>query len=293
MTQILQLLVYGLQLGTVYALVALGYTMVYGIVRLINSAHGDFLMLGAYSAFFISMFNGVNLAVCLVGAMITAGLVAVSTDLLAFKPMRDQPRFTALVTALGVSTFIQNLARAIPALGPIPKPFPNLMSSVPLDVAGITVTSAQIIMIVLAFLLLFILNYIVNKTKVGRGMRAVALDRDASALMGVNINQIISITFFIGGLLAGAGGVFYSIMYPTLEVSIGSFLGNKAFIAAVIGGIGDIRGAMVGGILMGIIEIYATSINADVGFGVFYLFLIIILLVKPAGLFGKLVAEKV
>ena len=146
---------------------------------------------------------------------------------------------------------------------------------------------------ILATILLLILSYIVGKTKIGRAMRAVALDRDASALMGVDINRVITITFFIGGCLAGVGGVFYGIMYPTLEVSIGSFLGNKAFIAAVIGGIGNIKGAMVGGILMGVIEIYATSINADVGFGVFYLFLIIILLVKPAGLFGKLTTEKV
>ena len=293
MTQFLQLFVYGVQLGTVYALIALGYTMVYGIVRLINSAHGDFLMLGAYSAFFISMFNGNNLFICLIGAMITSGLVAVLADTLAFKPMRDQPRFTALVTALGVSYFIQNLSRAIPAIGPIPKPFPVLIESRPFNIGPIVVTSTQIIMIVLAVLLLVILNYIIDKTKIGRAMRAVALDRDASALMGVNINRTITVTFFIGGVLAGAGGIFYSIMYPTLEVSIGSYLGNKAFIAAVIGGIGDIRGAMVGGILMGVIEILATSINADVGFGVFYLFLIIILLVKPAGLFGKLATEKV
>ena len=293
MTQVVQLLIYGLQLGAVYALVALGYTMVYGIVRLINSAHGDFLMLGSYTAFFISILNGANLVAAILGAMIVAGLVAVTTDALAFKPMRDQPKFTALITALGVSTFIQNFSRALPFIGPIPKPFPTLLVSKPLNISGVTVTTVQIFMIALATALLIILNYIVYKTKVGRGMRAVALDRDASALMGVDINKVITITFFIGGCLAGAGGVFYGIMYPTLEVSIGSFLGNKAFIAAVVGGIGNIKGAMIGGILMGIIEIYATSINADVGFGVFYLVLILILLVKPAGLFGKLTMEKV
>lgn len=293
MSQLIQLLIYGLQLGAVYALVALGYTMVYGIVRLINSAHGDFLMLGAYTAFFISLLNGAGLVACILGAMVASGIIAVTADLLAFKPMRDQPKFTALITALGVSTFIQNLSRALPFIGPIPKPFPTLLESRPFEVLGITVTTVQIFMIVLATILLLLLSYIVGKTKIGRAMRAVALDRDASALMGVDINRVITITFFIGGCLAGVGGVFYGIMYPTLEVSIGSFLGNKAFIAAVIGGIGNIKGAMVGGILMGVIEIYATSINADVGFGVFYLFLIIILLVKPAGLFGKLTTEKV
>ena len=156
-----------------------------------------------------------------------------------------------------------------------------------------TVTTTQILLIVLAFALMLGLNFIVNKTKVGRGMRSVSMDRDASALMGININRTIAVTFFIGAALAGAGGVFYGIMYPSLEVSIGSFLGNKAFIAAVVGGIGSIKGAMWGGIMMGIIEVFATNINADLGFGVAYLVLILILLVKPAGLFGKLVTEKV
>lgn len=293
MSQFLQVLIYGLQLGTIYALVALGYTMVYGIVRLINMSHGDYLMLGAYTAFFISLLNGSNLILCMLGAMLAAGLIAVLTDRLAYKPMRSQPKFSMLIVAVGVSSFIQNLSRALPFIGPIPKSFPQLIRGRSFTVGKLTITTTQILMISLALALMLILNYMVNKTRIGRSMRAVSLDRDASVLMGVNINRVITITFFIGGALAGAGGIFYASMYPTLEVSIGSFLGNKAFIAAVVGGIGNIKGAMVGGILMGVIELIATSINADIGFGISYLILILILLFKPAGLFGKLVREKV
>ena len=215
------------------------------------------------------------------------------TDRIAYKPMRSQPKLSVFITALGVSTFIQNFCRALPFIGPIPKAFPTLIESKNITIGNVTVTTTQILLIVLAFALMLYLNFIVNKTKVGRGMRSVLMDRDASALMGININRTIAVTFFIGAALAGAGGVFYGIMYPSLEVSIGSFLGNKAFIAAVVGGIGSIKGAMWGGIMMGIIEVFATNINADLGFGVAYLVLILILLVKPAGLFGKLVTEKV
>lgn len=293
MSQFFQLLIYGIQIGAVYALVALGYTMVYGIVDLINFAHGDFLMLGAYTAFFICLFMGNHFVLCLLMAMLVAGVIGVLTDRIAYKPMRSQPKLSALITALGVSTFIQNFCRALPFIGPIPKAFPTLIESKNITIGNVTVTTTQILLIVLAFALMLGLNFIVNKTKVGRGMRSVSMDRDASALMGININRTIAVTFFIGAALAGAGGVFYGIMYPSLEVSIGSFLGNKAFIAAVVGGIGSIKGAMWGGIMMGIIEVFATNINADLGFGVAYLVLILILLVKPAGLFGKLVTEKV
>ncbi len=293
MSQFFQLLIYGIQIGAVYALVALGYTMVYGIVYLINFAHGDFLMLGAYTAFFICLFMGNHFVLCLLMAMLVAGVIGVLTDRIAYKPMRSQPKLSALITALGVSTFIQNFCRALPFIGPIPKAFPTLIESKNITIGNVTVTTTQILLIVLAFALMLGLNFIVNKTKVGRGMRSVSMDRDASALMGININRTIAVTFFIGAALAGAGGVFYGIMYPSLEVSIGSFLGNKAFIAAVVGGIGSIKGAMWGGIMMGIIEVFATNINADLGFGVAYLVLILILLVKPAGLFGKLVTEKV
>lgn len=291
--KIVQLTIYGLQLGTIYSLIALGYTMVYGIVNLINFAHGDFLMIGAYSAFFTALYAGTSLPVALVCAMLAAGLIAVVTELIAYRPMRDQPKLSALVTALGVSIFIQNLCRALPFMGPIPKPFPRFLPDVTYTFWTVRISLAQIIFIAMAFVLMMILNFIVHHTKTGRNMRAIAMDRDASVLMGTNVNRIITLTFLIGGALAGAGGLIYSSMYPVLEVTMGGFLGNKAFVAAVVGGIGSIRGAMWGGIIMGLAEVYATAINAEIGFGAAYLILIIILLVKPAGLFGKAVVEKV
>lgn len=290
---LIQLFIYGLQLGTIYSLIALGYTMVYGIAKLINFAHGDFLMIGAYAAFFTAIFAGSSLIAALLCAMIASGLVAALTELVAYRPMRDQPKLSALITALGVSIFIQNLCRALPFMGPIPKPFPSLVPSVTFTFGGVIVSLAQIIFVVMAFVLMFILNFIVHHTRTGRNMRAISMDRDASVLMGTNVNRVIVFTFLIGGALAGAGGFIYSSMYPVIEVTMGSFLGNKAFIAAVIGGIGSIKGAMWGGIIMGLAEVYATAINAEVGFGVAYLVLIIILLAKPAGLFGKTVVEKV
>lgn len=290
---IVQLFIYGLQLGTIYSLIALGYTMVYGIAKLINFAHGDFLMIGAYAAFFTAVFAGASLPAAFLCAMIAAGLVAVVTELVAYRPMRDQPKMSALVTALGVSIFIQNLCRALPFMGPIPKPFPTLIPAVSYTFGGVIVSLGQIIFIALSFVLMLILNFIVHHTKTGRNMRAISMDRDASVLMGTNVSQVIVLTFLIGGALAGAGGFIYSSMYPVIEVTMGSFLGNKAFVAAVIGGIGSIKGAMWGGIIMGLAEVYATAINAEIGFGVAYLILIVILLVKPAGLFGKAVVEKV
>lgn len=291
--QIVQLFIYGLQLGTIYSLIALGYTMVYGIAKLINFAHGDFLMIGAYTAFFTAIFAGTNFVMALLCAMLASGLVAVVTELIAYRPMRDQPKLSALVTALGVSIFIQNLCRALPFMGPIPKPFPTFIPAVTFELLNVRISLAQIIFIALAFGLMLVLNFIVHRTKTGRNMRAISMDRDAAVLMGTNVNRVITITFLIGGALAGAGGVIYSSMYPAIEVTMGSFLGNKAFVAAVIGGIGSIKGAMWGGIIMGLAEVYATAINADIGFGVAYLILIIILLIKPAGLFGKTATEKV
>lgn len=291
--QIVQLFIYGLQLGTIYSLIALGYTMVYGIAKLINFAHGDFLMIGAYAAFFTAIFAGRSVVAALFFAMLAAGLIAVLTELIAYRPMRDQPKLSALVTALGVSIFIQNLCRQLPFMGPIPKPFPSFIPERTFAYGSIRISLAQIIFIVMAFVLMFILNFIVHHTKTGRNMRAISMDRDASVLMGTNVNLIITVTFLIGGALAGAGGLIYSSMYPVLEVTMGGFLGNKAFVSAVVGGIGSIKGAMWGGIIMGLAEVYATAVNAEIGFGVAYLILIVILLVKPAGLFGKAVIEKV
>ncbi len=301
MTTFFQLLIYGLQLGSVYALLALGYTMVYGIVGMINFAHGDFLMIGALSTVFLAMafmstsgtLSALQVIAIILIAMIGTGLVGVIVEAVAYKPLRDRPRMTALITAVGVSMFLQNFPRALPFIGPNPRPFPRLFPLIQYNIGGVTITSTQLIMLFLSLLLMFILYYVVNKTPLGAQMRAVSMDKDAALLMGININVIISMTFFIGAALASSSGIFYASIYPQVDVYMGGWLGTKSFIAAVLGGIGDIRGAMLGGFILGISEIFATSINSNFGYMIGFIVLILILLFKPAGLLGKFSIEKV
>ncbi len=302
MTTFFQLLIYGLQLGSVYALLALGYTMVYGIVGMINFAHGDFLMIGALSTVFLAMafmntssaaLSAIQVITIILIAMIGTGLIGVLVEAIAYKPLRDRPRMTALITAVGVSMFLQNFPRALPFIGPNPRPFPRLFPLVQLNLWGVTITSTQLIMLSLSIILMVVLYFIVNKTPLGAQMRAVSMDKDAALLMGININVIISLTFFIGAALASSSGIFYASIYPQVDVYMGSWLGTKSFIAAVLGGIGDIRGAMLGGFILGISEIFATSINSNLGYMIGFIVLILILLFKPAGLLGKFSIEKV
>ncbi|NLA82789.1 MAG: branched-chain amino acid ABC transporter permease [Clostridiaceae bacterium] len=303
MTTFIQLLIFGLQLGSVYALLALGYTMVYGTVGMINMAHGDFLMLGALCTVFLAQWfsftivngtypMGVVLATILI-AMVGLGLLGVLVEAIAYKPLRNRPRMTALITAVGVSMFLQNFPRALPFIGPNPRPFPRLFPVKQYAMGGVSITSTQIIMIVMSIVLMLVLYFFVNKTKIGSKMRAVSMDKDAASLVGINIDLIISLTFFIGAALAAASGIFYASIYPQVEVYMGSWLGTKSFIAAVLGGIGDIRGAMLGGFILGISEIYATAINSNLGYATGFIILVVILLVKPAGLLGKVSIEKV
>lgn len=299
MTTILQLIMYGLQLGSIYALIALGYTMVYGIIGLINFAHGDFLMVGAFAVFFlVQALGGGSLSYILVAAviiigMIFTGLLGVATERIAYKPLRKRPRLSALITAIGVSMFLENFPRALPFIGPAPRPFPALFPMQEYSIGGVGTNSVQLLMIALSVLLMAGLHYITTKTKVGSQMRAVQFDKDAAALMGINVNNIISVTFFIGAALAAAGGVFYASIYPMIDVYMGIWLGTKAFVAAVLGGIGDIRGAMLGGFIMGVAEVLATAVNSDLGYGAGFVILILILLFKPAGIMGKFTIEKV
>jgi len=299
LTTILQLVMYGLQLGSIYALIALGYTMVYGIIGLINFAHGDFLMVGAFIVFFLAKAMGGGtmsyglVALIIIGGMILTGLLGVATERIAYKPLRKKPRLSALITAIGVSMFLENFPRALPFVGPAPRPFPSLFPQVNYDILGVGTNSVQILMITFSILLMIGLHYITTKTKVGSQMRAVQFDKDAAALMGINVNNTISITFFIGAALAAAGGVFYASIYPMIDVYMGIWLGTKAFVAAVLGGIGDIRGAMLGGFIMGIAEVLATAVNSDLGYGAGFVILILILLFKPAGIMGKFTIEKV
>jgi len=300
MTYFLQLLIYGLQLGSIYALLAIGYTLVYGIIKMINLAHADFMMLGSFIVYFIVLwfFHGGEVAlvsvifIIIISALATGGF-GVFVEQIAYKPLRNRPKISSLVAAIGVSMFMQNFLRAIPSIGPTPRPFPNLFSAGAFKIGELQISHIQIIVVCLAVALMLGIDALVNKTKIGKMMLAVSCDKDASALMGINVNKVISITFFIGAALACISGILYSSAYPSITVNMGATIGNKAFVAAVLGGIGSVHGAMLGGIIMGIVEIFATSINSEFAYGASFVILILILLYKPAGLLGSTISEKV
>lgn len=291
-----QQLINGLSLGSIYALIALGYTMVYGIVKLINFAHGDVMMVGAYAAYFVLCAFGtgaVGMILAFVAAMIFCGLLSVLIERCAYRPLRNAPRLNSLITAIGVELILQNVMRVLPFVGPDPRQFPT-MATKNFTLGMISISNIQLIIIVLSAVLMILLNYIVNYTKTGKAMRAVSYDLGAASLMGISVNKIITATFVIGSVLAGAGGVLYASAYPQIDPVMGYIPGLKAFVAAVLGGIGSIPGAMAGGIILGIAETmtkaYVSSRYAD---AISYCILIVILLVKPAGLLGKRTRVKV
>ncbi len=292
---IIKQLINGLQIGSIYALVALGYTMVYGIVKLINFAHGDFIMVGGYISISIIPFLttlGIPGWLCIVVAIIGCVVIGVATERIAYKPLRQAPRISVLITAIGVSLFLQNLFMAI--YSPNPRPFPTIIDKSPVQIGDIQISFATLITIAITIGLMVLLALFVQKTKMGKAMRAVSEDEGAARLMGINVNTTISITFAVGSALAAVASVLYCNAYPLVSPTIGSMLGLKAFVAAVLGGIGSIPGAMVGGIVLGLIEsltkAYISSQLADaVVFGV----LILVLIIKPTGLFGKNIGEKV
>lgn len=296
---LLQLLIYGLQLGCAYALLAIGYSMVYGIIGMINFAHGDFMMVGAYVAFYIfSMFTEIPTNVLIVVgvliiAMFCTGWLGVLIERVAYKPLRSKARLTALITAIGVSIFLENFPRALPFIGPNAKSFPTIFPVVVYQWGSVTVTNIQLIMIIVTIVLCAGMYLFVQKTTYGKQMRAVCQDKNAASLMGINVNGVISLTFFIGAALAALSGCLYSCRYPTLTLTMGSTMGMKSFICAVFGGIGDIRGAMLGGIVMGIIEIFASYVNSEFAYGVSFIVLILILLFRPEGILGHKTIEKV
>ena len=291
-----QQLVNGLSLGSIYALIALGYTMVYGIVKLINFAHGDVMMVGAYAGYFVLCAMGTTPAgmVCaFLAAMVFCALLSLAIERLAYRPLRTAPRLNSLITAIAVELILQNLMRVLPFVGPDPRQFPT-MATRTFSLGIISVSNIQCIVIVLSAMLMVILNYIVNYTKTGKAMRAVSYDLGAASLMGISVNRTIATTFVIGSVLAGAGGVLYATAYPQIDPMMGYIPGLKAFVAAVLGGIGSIPGAMLGGIILGIAETmtkaYISSQYAD---AISYSILIVILLVKPSGILGKKVRIKV
>ena len=280
MTQFLQQLINGLSLGSIYALIALGYTMVYGIIKLINFAHGDIYMLGAYIGFICTAQLGMSFFPALVAAMAVCALIGVVIERIAYKPLRNATRITALITAIGVSYFLEAS--------------PQVLANQKIMIGDVMITTQQIAIFATTIGLMLLLQFIVRKTKVGRAMRAVSVDADAARLMGVNVDMTISYTFAIGSALAGAAGVLVGLYYNSINPLMGMLPGVKAFIAAVFGGIGIIPGAMFGGFFIGIVETlvsgYGSSLYKD---AVVYIILIIILVVKPAGLLGKNVKEKV
>jgi len=299
-SEFLQQLVNGITWGSVYALIALGYTMVYGILRLINFAHGDVYMLGAFFGLFAARALGasehpsaLSALLVLLAAMAGCGLVGIVIERAAYKPVRRSSRLSALITAIGVSLLLEN--GGILIFGPDPKFFPQIIRSRQIDLgAGVTISNQQILILVVSLALMIALRFIVLKTRVGKAMRAVSHNHTAAALMGISVDQIITFTFMIGSMLAAAAGVLVALQNPKIDPLMGIMPGLKAFVAAVLGGIGNIPGAVIGGLVMGIAEVmvvgYVSPAYRD---AIAFVLLIVILLVRPAGLFGKAVAEKV
>jgi len=289
----LNYLINGLQVGSIYALIALGYTMVYGIVRLINFAHGDVMMVGAYVSLFCLDRFGLPLWATIPITMVFCGLLGVLIERFAYKPLRKSPRISALITAIGVSLLLQNVVMLLFTQNP--RRYPSVLDSAPfIQIGELKVSSITIGSIGLAVLLMIILYWFINKTKMGKAMRAVSEDTGAAQLMGINVNTTISVTFAIGSGLAAFAAILYCIAYPQVQPFMGALPGLKAFIAAVLGGIGVIPGAMFGGMLLGIAEsmtkgFISSKMSDAVVFGV----LILVLLFKPSGLFGRNIREKV
>jgi len=298
MTTFLQQLVNGLSLGSIYALIALGYTMVYGVLRLINFAHGDVYMVGAYVGYYLSRkLQGeqpsiVSALLVMAGSMIVCAVLGMLIERLAYRPVRREARLTLLITAIGVSLFIENVAQLV--FGPDPKFFPSLAPHADILVGGVRLTSEQITVIAVSVLLMVALRFFILKTRTGKAMRAVSFSLDAARLMGISTDRIIAITFALGSALAAAAGVLIGMQIPKVDPLMGIMYGLKAFVAAVLGGIGSIPGAVLGGLLIGVSEVmvvgYLSSTYREaIAFGI----LILVLILRPQGLLGRVQKEKV
>lgn len=287
-------LINGVSLGSIYAVIALGYTMVYGIAKILNFAHGDVIMVGAYIVFALTSYAGVNPYLALVISMAACTLLGMAIERFAYKPLRGASPLAVLITAIGVSYFLQNMALLI--FGSQAKSFTSIVNLPALTLAGgkITISAETIVTIIVSLIIMVSLTLFVNKTKPGRAMLAVSEDKGAAQLMGVNVNATISLTFAIGSGLAAVAGVLLCSAYPTLSSQTGAMPGIKAFVAAVLGGIGSIPGAVIGGVLIGVIEILSRSyISSQMADAIVFAVLIIVLLVKPTGILGKKYIEKV
>lgn len=287
-------LINGISLGSVYAIIALGYTMVYGIAKMLNFAHGDVIMVGAYVSFCTTTYLGLPPIVSVLFAMIVCTILGILIEGLAYKPLRRATSLAVLITAIGMSYFLQNIALLI--WGSAPKVFSSVVPFDSLSLFGgkLIVTAESILTVAACIIIMVCLVFFTKKTRMGKAMRAVSEDKDAAELMGINVNVTISVTFAIGSALAAIAGVLLCSAYPTLVPTTGSMPGIKAFTAAVFGGIGSIPGAMLGGILLGIIEIFSKSyISTSLSDAIVFAVLIVVLLVRPTGILGKKITEKV
>jgi branched-chain amino acid transport system permease protein len=292
----LQQLLNGVSLGAIFALIALGYTMVYGVLRFINFAHSDVFMVGAFAGYYLgrlvpehSIWGGLA---ALAAAMAACAVLGVVIERLAYRPLRGAATLNVLITAIGVSLLLENLGQYF--FGATPRPFPELFPVATYDLGGVYVSSNQLVVIGVTLLLLFTLRFIVLRTKIGTAMRAVSLNKQAASLVGINNDFVISFTFALGSALAAAGGILYALNYPSIDPLMGVLPGLKAFVAAVLGGIGNIPGAALGGLLLGIVETFVNGSEwSTYKDAIAFALLILILLFRPAGLLGRFAKEKV
>ena len=287
-------LINGISLGSVYAIIALGYTMVYGIAKMLNFAHGDVIMVGGYISFCAMAYLGLPSVLSIILAMVVCTVLGIVIEGLAYKPLRSAPSLAVLITAIGVSYFLQNAAQLI--WGSAPKVYPSVLKAEPIRLfeGQLTITAEAVLTIAVCVVIMIALTIFISKSKLGKAMRAVSEDKGAAQLMGINVNRTISTTFAIGSALAAVAGVLLCSAYPTLQPTTGSMPGIKAFTAAVFGGIGSVPGAMLGGILLGIIEIFSKAyISTQLSDAIVFAVLIVVLLFKPTGLLGKKIREKV
>jgi branched-chain amino acid transport system permease protein len=301
MSELLQQIINGISLGSIYALIALGYTMIYGILRFINFAHGDVFMVGSFIGFYLApkllSFLGNNVIlvafIVLAVSMIGCSILGMTIEKLAYRPLRERPKLTVLITAIGVSFFLEYGGQLV--FGPDPKLFPQLIpSGTVVNTQNLVIDTNSIVVIVTALALMVLLRFIVYGTKMGTAMRAVSFNHQAASLMGINIDTVISFTFMLGSSLAAAASILYSSVYARIDPLMGIFPGLKAFVAAVLGGIGNIAGAMIGGLIIGITETFVIGyISPTFRDAIVFLILILILLFKPSGIMGKHEPEKV
>ena len=285
-------LISGLSLGSIYALIALGYTMVYGIAKMLNFAHGDIIMVGAFTIIVSISTCGLPVWVALILSVVMCTVLGVVTERVAYKPLRKSEPLTVLITAIGVSYLLQNLALLI--FGSSQKSFPSIFDISSVHIGDLSMSGESVVTLAVTIIIMIALSLFINKTRAGKAMRAVSEDKEAAELMGISVNKTISLTFAIGSALVAVAGVFYGATYGFIGPYTGSMPGIKAFVAAVFGGIGSIPGAMIGGLLLGVLESLSKAyISTELSDAIVFASLIVVLLVKPTGLLGKVIKEKV